>query len=74
MKTITFKNGVTCDIERLPSGLALKFVVPEPYVQKAVADLQVWLNTMKFIPMLQGFVKTVRGVEAAAQDVWTKKN
>jgi hypothetical protein len=74
MKTITFKNGVACDIERVPSGLTLKFTIPEVYVQKASADLQVWLNTMKFIPMLQNFVKTVRNVEVAAQDVFKKGN
>lgn len=74
MKTITFKNGVACDIERVPSGLTLKFTIPEVYVQKASADLQMWLNTMKFIPMLQNFVRTVRNVEATAQDVFKKGN
>jgi len=74
MKTITFKNGVACDIERVPSGLTLKFTIPEVYVQKASQDLQIWLNTMKFIPMLQNFVKTVRNVEATAQDVFKKGN
>jgi len=29
---------------------------------------------MKFIPMLQNFVKTVRNVEATAQDVFKKGN
>jgi len=74
VKTITFKNGVACDIERVPSGLTLKFTIPEVYVQKASADLQMWLNTMKFIPMLQNFVRTVRNVEATAQDVFKKGN
>jgi len=74
VKTIQFKNGVTCDVERLPSGLSLKFVIPEAYVQKASQDLQTWLNTMRFIPMLQNFVKTVRNVEATAQDVFKKGN
>ena len=74
MKTINFKNGISCDIERVPAGLTLKFTIPEVYVQKASQDLQMWLNTMKFIPMLQNFVKTVRNVEATAQDVFKKGN